>query len=94
MGSGEFISIAVGIVFAVVGYLLAQKDARQAEHIKDLYEKHSTDAQKLFDLELQVAKNHPDRDAIKDMFTNFMTQMNERFDRLEQAVGVERRNAK
>lgn len=86
--------VLLGIVVAVVGYLLAQRDARQADQIKDLYDKHTKDADRLNDLELEIARNHYPKAEVTALFTEFKSYLNERFDRIEQAVGVERRGAK
>lgn len=59
---------------AVLWYLLRQKDALRGEQIKDLYAKHVADADKLQELELNVAKRHYEK-----------TEMDAKFDKLEQA---------
>jgi len=90
----EIIMGLVGAVLALIGFFLRQKDEQQQGQIKMLFEKHEEDAQRLANLELQIAREHPNRNAIREMFGDFKAHMDERFDRLEQAVGVERRNGK
>jgi hypothetical protein len=76
----------VGIIVIPIGYLLARKDAQQAEFIKDLYEKHQQDAEKLADLNLKLVGQYYDRAAIDTLFINFKAYLNERFDRIEKAI--------
>lgn len=55
------ITVAVGIasiLIGVVGWLLANKDAKQASEIDLLFKKHDADAQALADLKLEIAKEH------------------------------------
>ncbi len=78
-----FLTTVGGLVTAVVMYLLAQKDARQAEQIKDLYDKHNNDAERLQKLELDVAKNNYSKDEINSMFTDMKKYLDGRFERLE-----------
>jgi len=78
-----------GMATAIVMYLLAQKDARQAEQIKDLYDKHSEDSERLQKLELTVASNNYTKDEVNAMmldlkayiaglFENFKALIDER----------------
>ena len=63
----------LGFISAVVMYLLAQKDARQAEQIKDLYEKHSEDSERLQKLELTVASNNYTKEEVNTMMEGLKT---------------------
>ena len=95
MGTPEWTLIGVtvfGFIFTAFSYLLNRKDAKQEELIKDLYKKHEEDAKKLTDLEIELAKNYNPKHEITGLFENFQKYLNERFDRLEQAIGVERRS--
>lgn len=106
MGFGEWtlVSIfALGVLMGLIGWLLANKDAKQEETIKankaeadrlfaELFSKHEEDVKKLNALEIDIAKNYNPKHEITGLFDGFKLYLNERFDRLEQAVGVERRN--
>lgn len=67
--------LIAGAIFAIIGYLLARKDAQQEAQIKTLWEKHDEDAKRLQDLELDIAKRH----YVKD-------ELDQRFDRLENSI--------
>lgn len=95
MGTAEWTLVGVtilGFVFTAFGYLLSRKDSKQEELIKDLYLKHEEDAKKLTSLEVDLARNYNPKHEITGLFENFQKYLNERFDRLEQAIGVERRS--
>lgn len=108
MGASEFLAIGLfllTILFGVIGFLLARKDAKQEEMIRenkeaceraiaDLYAKHEEDSRRLEALAIDVAKNYNPKHEITGLFDNFRLYLNERFDRLEQAIGVERRHPK
>jgi len=67
--------ILLGIGFALVSYLLAQKDARQAEDIKLLFKKHDADVAELQELRNKIASNHYER-----------TELDRKFDRLDATI--------
>lgn len=90
--STEVILFIVGGVFSVLWFLLRQKDAAQADQIKDLYRKHDDDSSKLSTLELKLAHEYHSKHDMKDVLENLKLFFNERFDRMEEAIGVERRN--
>jgi hypothetical protein len=95
MGVAEWTLVGIAFVtavFSLIGWLLANKDAKQEEMIKELFAKHEEDARKLGALEIDIAKNYNPKHEITGLFDNFKLYLNERFDRLEQAVGVERRH--
>lgn len=88
-------SIAVfglGLLIGLIGWLLANKDAKQAEEIRELFALHKADSAKLESLQLDIAKNYNPKHEIASLFDGFKLYLNERFDRIEQAVGVERRH--
>jgi len=71
----ELIDIALPAVVGVVGWLLANKDAKQQEEIKLLFKKHDADTEALRLLELKVAQNHYER-----------PELDRKFDKLELAI--------
>lgn len=108
MGASEYMAVGLflmTILFGVIGFLLAKKDAKQEETIRenkdvidrliaDLYAKHDEDSRRLETLAIDVAKNYNPKHEITGLFDTFRLYLNERFDRLEQAMGVERRHIK
>lgn len=94
MSTSEWIVMGMGAIFTIIGYLLAQKDSRQSEQIKDLYDKCAANAKNSQNLELQLARDHYPKAEVQALLENFKNYLNERFDRIEQAVGFERRNTK
>lgn len=81
MDINYLLTYAIGIVGALVSYLLQQKDAQQQRDIQDLYRKHEADASALQRLELHVAGEHYKRN-----------ELDSRFDRLEESVRSELRD--
>ena len=59
--------------FGILGYLLQQKDAKQEEAIKLLWDKHDVDAKELELLKLQIASQH----YVK-------SELDSKFDRMEE----------
>lgn len=108
MGASEYVAIGLFILtvlFSVVGFLLARRDTKQEETFKEykeavdkqianLYAIHDEDAKRLEGLAIDVAKNYNPKHEITGLFDTFRLYLNERFDRLEQAIGVERRHVK
>lgn len=108
MGASEYVAIGLfvlTVLFGVVGFLLARRDDKQEDAFKeykeavdkmiaDLYVKHDEDSKRLESLAIDVAKNYNPKHEITDLFSTFRLYLNERFDRLEQAIGVERRTTK
>jgi hypothetical protein len=94
----------VNIVFGLFGWLLVNKDAKQEETMKGnkkeaddaiaiLFAEHKVDAAKLAALELDLARNYNPKHEITGLFDGFKLYLNERFDRIEQSLGVERRKS-
>lgn len=54
----QWLFYGLGIIVAVVGYFLRQKDEAQAKQIATLWIKHDEDAEKLQNLELRIASEH------------------------------------
>lgn len=108
MGASEYVAIGLFFLTAllgVMGFLLIRRDAKQEETIRehkeahdkliaDLYAKHEEDSKRLEALAIDVAKNYNPKHEITGLFDTFRLYLNERFDRLEQAMGIERRHPK
>lgn len=54
----DFAPLIVAGFFAVLWYLLRQKDAQQAEQIHHLHELHAQDAKELGELRIEIARQH------------------------------------
>lgn len=63
------------ILIGLVGWLLSNKDAKQAEEIKILFKKHDDDAAALASLRIEIAKEH-----------YLKHELDSRFQSLEQAI--------
>jgi len=88
LGWIELAGILFTVFASVIGHLLSLKDASQAEQIKELFLKHETDARALEDLRLKLAENHLSKIEVEKLFIDFKGYLNERFDRVEVAVGL------
>lgn len=64
----ELVMLGVGGVFAVLWYLLRQKDAKQGDDIGELYRLHHADELKLHELQLELAKNHYPKHELDQRF--------------------------
>lgn len=82
-----------GLVTAVFVYLLAQKDARQAEQIKDLYEKHSEDSERLQKLELTVASNNYTKEEVNAMMIDLKTYIAGLFENFKELIDARTKNS-
>ena len=54
----EGVIVILSGLFAVLWWLLRNKDASQQKEISTLWDKHDEDAKRLQDLELDIAKHH------------------------------------
>jgi hypothetical protein len=66
---------AIGLLISVLAYLLKRKDEEQAVLIKDLYDKHHADADRLHQVELKIAADH----YVK-------AELDHKFDKVERAL--------
>ena len=84
---GTIIAIFVlTVVFGVIGYLLSRKDEAQEKSIKDLYDKHQIDADKLAALALLIASDHYRKPEIDNLFSMLRAELKSGFDRVETAI--------
>ena len=89
---GGVIAILSGL-FAVLWWLLRQKDSAQQKQISMLFEKHDEDAKRLQDLELDIAKHHylkveldPKFDRLAASFRTDMEALGSKVEKLTDAV--------
>lgn len=71
----ELLPYIISGVFAVLWFLLKQKDAKQEESIRLLFQKHDEDAKALQELRLQIAEGHYKK-----------TELDFKFEKLELAI--------
>lgn len=96
MGMSDFVVIGLfvlGGVFAVLWWLLRQKDEKQAQDIesinaliRDLYAKHQEDERALYALRIKIAENHPPKQEIEKMISDMKQHFDQRFDQLLQVM--------
>lgn len=93
MENKDFWLVLASFASALFMYLLSQKDSKQQDQInvlnnqiKDLYDKHSSDADRLQKLELDVARNNYTKDEINAMLTDLKKYMGELFEQIKEAV--------
>jgi len=83
----------VSILIGIVGWLLSNKDAKQAKEIEVLFRKHDEDAAALAALRLEIAKEHylkHELDArfqsLESVFRTGMADLGQKFDHLAQVL--------
>lgn len=89
------------LIFGIIGYFLRRMDTQQADQIKDLYEKHTKDVDKLRDLELRIASNHYERaeldkkfEKLEMAFRDGFKDLGVKFDRLSDSLTEHMRSGK
>lgn len=65
---------------------LSQKVLPILENVKDLYDKHNADSDRLHTLEIDVAKNFFSKEEVIKMFDDQRRYFDQRFDRLEKLL--------
>ena len=80
-------------LIAIVRAQAARRDDEQEKHIEAqdkqielLFKKHDEDVQKLEDLKQRIAENHPSETKVRSMFSDFKLYLDQRFDRMEDAI--------
>ena len=93
----SFVLLTVEGVFAVLWWLLRQKDAAQQKSIEILFKKHDDDARELQELKLQIAEGHYKKgeldakfDRLESAFRDGLRDLGDKFDHLA-GVLVDRR---
>ena len=79
LDSHEIVILVLTILFGVIGFLLSQKDAKQADEIKILFKKHDEDSEALAQLRLQIAGNHYERSELDRKFDKLDATIKEGF---------------
>lgn len=89
----EFVLLVISGVFAVLWYLLRNKDSHQEEQIKILFVKHDNDVSALEALKLRIAENHYPKTELDVKFLSLETTTRDgfkdlgiKFDKLSEAL--------
>lgn len=72
----------LGVLFTVLWFLLRKKDEAQESRINVLFELHDKDAQRLQELELDIAKKHYVKDELNIMFDRMERAFTQGFESL------------
>jgi hypothetical protein len=78
----EIVLGVLTLLFSVIGWLLSNKDAKQAREIEILFKKHDDDAAALAALKLEIAKEHYLKHELDARFQQLDTTFREGFDGL------------
>jgi hypothetical protein len=78
----EIVLGVLTLLFSVIGWLLSNKDMKQAKEIEILFKKHDDDAAALAALKLEIAKEHYLKHELDARFQQLDTTFREGFDGL------------
>ena len=78
--------VVISFVFAIIGWLLSNKDKKQAEEIDKLFQLHKEDADKLSALQIYIAGQHYERKDLDLRFDKLETSISKSFDALREDV--------
>ncbi len=88
----------LSVVVAVISSLLQKRDEAQEEKIKaqsleiaELFRKHDEDSLRLSNFENKLYQEYHTKYDLKEVFADFKSYFNERFSRVEEAMGIDRR---
>ncbi len=91
--TSSIILIVSGLVVALLQYLLAQKDAKQAAEIAKLFELHDRDVIELQNLRLHIAGKHYEAqtvdakfDKLENAFNQGFKNLGDKFDHLSETL--------
>ncbi|MHB8914724.1 MAG: hypothetical protein ACYC4K_02805 [Thiobacillus sp.] len=89
-------TISATVLAAFIAWVSKQANRRSDEQDKHmeaqdmqialLFKKHDEDVQKLEDLKQRIAENHPSETKVRSMFSDFKLYLDQRFDRMEDAI--------
>lgn len=86
MDTQQMLIAALGAIFTIVGYLLSQRDAKQAKEIELLFKKHDDDAAQLIDLRIKIAENHYQKNELDAKFSDINKTLKEGFTQLDGSI--------
>ena len=75
----ELVKWGAYLAVGLIGWLLANKDSKQAHEIELLFQKHDKDAQDLADLRLLIAKEHYIKAELDERFKSLDSTFREGF---------------
>ncbi len=89
-------TISATVLAAFIAWVSKQANRRSDEQdrhmeaqdmqIVTLFKKHDEDVQKLEDLKQKIAEDHPSETRVRAMFSDFKLYLDQRFDRMEDAI--------
>ena len=82
LDSAEIIVIGLGVLISALAYLLKRKDEEQADLIKELFHKHTEDADRLHVVELKIASDHYQKAELDSKFDKIELMMQHGFETL------------
>jgi len=86
MDSSAIISIVLGLVFSVIGWLLSNKDKKQEDEIKLLFKKRDEDAKELTDLRIKIAEQHYQKPELDTKFSDINATLKSGFTQLDSGI--------
>jgi len=84
--SHVIVTIVIGLVFSIIGWLLSNKDAKQAEEIKLLFKKHEDDVTELTNLRIKIAEQHYQKPELDAKFSDINKTLEKGFAGLEASI--------
>lgn len=82
----EYLSIAIGVGFSVIGYLLSQKDKKQGEEIDSLRREIQQGRADFISLQLHIAGDHYKAQTIDFKFAQIDVSIKEGFKELREDI--------
>ena len=89
MGTAEYVGIGLFVmtlVFGVLGWLLSNKDAKQADELKLLFKKHDEDVAELTNLRIKIAEQHYQKPELDAKFNDINATLKSGFLGLEASI--------
>jgi hypothetical protein len=78
--------VGLTAVFGIIGWLLSNKDAKQAEEIKLLFKKHDDDSKELMELRIKIAEQHYQKPELDAKFSDINATLKTGFAGLEASI--------
>lgn len=86
MDISTILTIVLGLVFSVIGWLLTNKDKKQEDEIKLLFKKHDEDEKELTNLRIKIAENHYQKPELDAKFADINNTLKEGFAQLDKSI--------
>ena len=86
MEMNSIVLIVITLVFGVLGWLLSNKDAKQADELKLLFKKHDEDVAELTSLRIKIAEQHYQKPELDAKFNDINATLKSGFSGLEVSI--------